>query len=77
MLKVLVHKFKDWSVFNLSDLNNLAKAIIHFQERTSMSDAQFAFSSHFSVERIHDLKSGEKQATSEETDKLMKFMNSN
>lgn len=59
----------------MSDLNDLSKAIIHFQERTSMSDAQLAFSSHFSVERIHDLKAGEKQATPDEVDKLMDFMN--
>ncbi|MCD2255830.1 LBP_cg2779 family protein [Agrilactobacillus fermenti] len=61
----------------MSELNQLAQAIIHFEERTSMTDAQLAFSSHFSVERIHDLKSGEKIAMPEEAEKLMKFMNSN
>ncbi|MFD1672204.1 LBP_cg2779 family protein [Agrilactobacillus yilanensis] len=61
----------------MSDLNELSKAIIQYQEKTSMSDAQLAFSSHFSVERIHDLKAGEKAATPEETEKLMAFINQN
>lgn len=61
----------------MSDLSEVSKAIIHFQEKSSMSDAQLAFSSHFSVERIHDLKSGEKMATPDEAEKLMDFFNQN
>lgn len=61
----------------MSDLSELSKAIIAYQEKTSMSDAQLAFSSHFSVERIHDLKSGEKIATPDEIKKIMDFINQN
>ena len=42
-----------------------------------MNDNQIAFGSHLSVERIHDIKSGNSDATDEEVELIERFMQSN
>ncbi|ERL66684.1 LBP_cg2779 family protein [Schleiferilactobacillus shenzhenensis] len=58
-------------------LSKFAEQIIRFQKQHDMTDGEMAFSSHFSVEKIHDFKSGEATPTTDEEKKLREYMNSN
>jgi len=45
------------------DKPNIAEMIIQYEKTKDMNDTQFAFESHLSVERVHNLKSGDYEAT--------------
>jgi hypothetical protein len=48
------------------DKPNIAEMIIQYEKDKDMNDTQFAFESHLSVERVHNLKSGDYEATKDE-----------
>ncbi|MEY8441157.1 LBP_cg2779 family protein [Lactobacillaceae bacterium 24-114] len=60
----------------MSELNEIAQELIEFEREHDMNDNQVAFGSHLSVERIHDIKSGNSKATEEETELIERFMQS-
>ena len=60
----------------MDNLSELAKKLINFERENDLNDNEVAFGSHLSVERIHDIKSSNSVATSEETELLQRFMQS-
>ncbi|KRK64744.1 hypothetical protein FC72_GL001986 [Companilactobacillus tucceti DSM 20183] len=56
------------------DKPNIAETIIHFERDKNMNDTQFAFESHLSVERIHNLKSGDYEPTAEEEKTILEYI---
>lgn len=60
----------------MDNLSELAKKLIDFERENDLNDNEVAFGSHLSVERIHDIKSSNSTATSEETELLQRFMQS-
>lgn len=60
----------------MNELNEIAQELIEFEREHDMNDNQVAFGSHLSVERIHDIKSGNSKATEEETELIERFMQS-
>lgn len=61
----------------MDNLSDLARELINFERENDLNDNEVAFGSHLSVERIHDIKSTNTIATSEETELLQRFMQSN
>ena len=57
-------------------LSQLSEKIIAFERDHHLTDNDLAFGSQLSVERIHNIKSGEMTPTQEEVQLLKKFMNS-
>lgn len=53
----------------------LAALIIDYQKKTDKNDAQMAFESHFSVEKIHDIKAGRSAYTPDEEKRLVQYIN--
>ena len=60
----------------MDNLSELALKLINFERENDLNDNEVAFGSHLSVERIHDIKSSNAVATSEETEVLQRFMQS-
>lgn len=60
----------------MDNLSDLARELINFEREHDLNDNEVAFGSHLSVERIHDIKSSNSTATSEETELLQRFMQS-
>ena len=60
----------------MDNLRELALKLINFERENDLNDNEVAFGSHRSVERIHDIKSSNAVATSEETELLQRFMQS-
>lgn len=60
----------------MDNLSELALKLINFERENDLNDNEVAFGSHLSVERIHDIKSSNAMATSEETELLQRFMQS-
>ena len=60
----------------MDNLSELAQELIKFEHDNDLNDNEVAFWSHLSVERIHDIKSSNSAATSEETELLQRFMQS-
>ena len=60
----------------MDNLSELALKLINFERENDFNDNEVAFGSHLSVERIHDIKSSNAVATSEETELLQRFMQS-
>lgn len=60
----------------MDNLSELALKLINFERENDLNDNEVAFGSHLSVERIHDIKSSNSVATSEETELLQRFMQS-
>lgn len=60
----------------MDNLSELALKLINFERENDLNDNEVAFGSHLSVERIHDVKSSNAVATSEETELLQRFMQS-
>ncbi|MBW1605252.1 LBP_cg2779 family protein [Lactobacillus sp. Sy-1] len=58
-------------------ISTISKEIIDFQKRTAWPDTQLAFNLHISVERLHDIKSMEKQPTNEEKELIENFIENN
>ncbi len=56
------------------DKPNISEAIIQYEKDKNMNDTQFAFESHLSVERVHNLKSGEYEATPEEKKIVLEYI---
>ncbi|WP_334328672.1 LBP_cg2779 family protein [Companilactobacillus sp. HBUAS59699] len=56
------------------DKPSIAESIIQFERAKDMNDTQFAFESHLSVERIHNLKSGDYEATAEEKKIILEYI---
>ena len=60
----------------MDNLSELALKLINFERENDLNDNEVAFGSHLSVDRIHDIKSSNAVATSEETELLQRFMQS-
>lgn len=60
----------------MDNLSELALKLINFERENDLNDNEVTFGSHLSVERIHDIKSSNAVATSEETELLQRFMQS-
>lgn len=60
----------------MDNLSELAQELITFEREKDLNDNKVAFGSHLSVERIHEIKSSNSPATSEEADLLRRFMQS-
>lgn len=56
------------------DKPNISEAIIQYEKDKNMNDTQFAFESHLSVERVHNLKSGEYEATPDEIKTVLEYI---
>ena len=61
----------------MDNLNEIAQELIKFERENDMNDNQIAFGSHLSVERIHDIKSGNSDATDVEVELIERFLQSN
>ncbi|AVK61383.1 hypothetical protein C5Z25_06195 [Lactobacillus sp. CBA3605] len=57
-------------------LSQLSEKVIEFERQHHLTDGDLAFGSQLSVERIHNIKSGEVTPTQAEIQLLKKFMNS-
>lgn len=53
---------------------NLSELIIEYQKKAHKNDAQFAFESHFSVEKIHAIKAGKADYTPEDEQRIMQYI---
>ncbi|ANK60772.1 hypothetical protein BSQ39_00745 [Loigolactobacillus backii] len=58
-------------------LSDFAEQIIQYQKKHDLTDNEMAFSSHVSVERIHDIKSNEVEPNADEIQRLKEFMGGN
>jgi len=56
------------------DKPNIAEMIIQYEKDKDMTDTQFAFESHISVERVHNLKSGDYEATPDEVKVILEYI---
>lgn len=56
------------------DKPSISEVIIQYEKDKNMNDTQFAFESHLSVERVHNLKSGENEATPEEKKVILEYI---
>lgn len=56
------------------DKPNIAETIIQYEKDKDMNDTQFAFESHLSVERVHNLKSGDYDPTAEEEKIILEYI---
>ncbi len=56
------------------DKPSIAEMIIQYEKDKDMNDTQFAFESHLSVERVHNLKSGEYAATADEKKTILEYI---
>ncbi|MGL5885078.1 MAG: LBP_cg2779 family protein, partial [Bombilactobacillus sp.] len=54
--------------------NSLAELIIQYQKKTNKNDAQFAFESHFTVEKIHKIKAGSNNYTADEERRIIQYI---
>lgn len=55
-------------------LGHLAEEIVKYQEKYHLTDAELALTSHFSVERIHAIKTGQTNVTPEECEELQELL---
>lgn len=55
------------------DNNKLGELIMDYQKKTDKTDAQFAFESHFSVEKIHSIKAGNPY-TADDEKRILKYI---
>ncbi|MDF7638943.1 LBP_cg2779 family protein [Lactobacillus sp. ESL0791] len=55
----------------------LSNAIIDYQVKHHVNDTDLAFASHLSVEKIHAMKTGDGEFTSEEINQLYDYMTTN
>lgn len=56
------------------DKPNIAEMIIQYEKDKDMTDTQFAFESHLSVERVHNLKSGDYEPTADELKTVKEYI---
>ncbi|MCH4057780.1 MAG: LBP_cg2779 family protein [Lactobacillaceae bacterium] len=54
-------------------LSTVGQELINFQKQKELTDTQIAFESHFSVEKIHQVKAGEVEPTDEEAQRLSAY----
>ncbi|UPT00972.1 hypothetical protein HFP49_05290 [Lactobacillus delbrueckii subsp. bulgaricus] len=54
----------------------LSDAIIEFQSKHAVSDTTLAFSSHLSVEKVHAMKQGRGNFTSDEINQMLDYLQS-
>lgn len=54
-----------------AEITGLPEQIIQYQKKHDLTDNEMAFQSHLSVERLHDIKSGDQQATANEQQRLL------
>ncbi len=59
------------------EASELQNAIIDFQVKHHVNDTALAFSSHLSVEKIHAMKIGSGDFTSEEVSQLLSYLQAN
>jgi hypothetical protein len=52
----------------------LAELIIQYQKKTDKNDSQFAFESHFTVEKIHNIKAGKNDYTADEERRIIQYI---
>ncbi|GEL12488.1 hypothetical protein FC15_GL001296 [Lapidilactobacillus concavus DSM 17758] len=55
-------------------LSKIAEELIDLQKRKELTDTQIAFESHFSVEKIHQIKAGELEPSQEDIDHLTAYL---
>lgn len=58
-------------------LEELSGAIINYQIKHHVTDTDLAFASHLSVEKIHAMKTGEGEFTTEEINQLYDYLSAN
>ncbi|MQS44307.1 LBP_cg2779 family protein [Companilactobacillus mishanensis] len=56
------------------DKPNISESIIQYEKDKNMNDTQFSFESHLAVERVHNLKSGEYEATPDEEKTILEYI---
>ncbi|AYE38227.1 LBP_cg2779 family protein [Companilactobacillus zhachilii] len=56
------------------DKPSIAEMIIQYEKDKDMTDTQFAFESHISVERVHNLKSGDYEPTADEEKTILEYI---
>ncbi|APP03060.1 MAG: LBP_cg2779 family protein [Lactobacillus delbrueckii] len=54
----------------------LSDAIIEFQSKHTVSDTTLAFASHLSVEKVHAMKQGRGNFTSDEINQMLDYLQS-
>ncbi|WP_261805585.1 LBP_cg2779 family protein [Lapidilactobacillus luobeiensis] len=54
-------------------LSTIGQALIDFQKQKELTDTQIAFESHFTVEKIHQIKAGESEPTDDEAKRLTAY----
>ncbi|MGU9947228.1 LBP_cg2779 family protein [Lactobacillus delbrueckii subsp. bulgaricus] len=54
----------------------LSDAIIEFQSKHAVSDTTLAFASHLSVEKVHAMKQGRGNFTSDEINQMLDYLQS-
>lgn len=57
-------------------ISKIGEELIQFQKKHELTDTQVAFESRFSVEKIHQIKSGEMQPNEEDIKRLTNYFNS-
>ncbi|UQS81509.1 LBP_cg2779 family protein [Bombilactobacillus folatiphilus] len=54
---------------------SLATLIIAYQKKMNQIDTQFAFASHLPVEKIHQIKNGSTNYSSEDKQRVLQYIN--
>lgn len=55
-------------------LGRLAEEVVKYQEKYHLTDSELALTSHFSVEKIHAIKTGQTKLTPEEYQELQELL---
>lgn len=58
-------------------LEELSSAIIDYEVKHHITDTDLAFASHLSVEKIHALKAGTGECTTEEINQIYDYLTTN
>jgi len=59
------------------EVNGIAEKIIQYQKKHNLTDTELALNLHITVERLHNIKSQESDATTEEAAALNHFIGVN
>ncbi|GEP20310.1 LBP_cg2779 family protein [Pediococcus argentinicus] len=61
----------------MADLTKLAEEIVTYQKKNDMTDADLAFGTHLSVEKIHRVKNNSYTPTEDDLRRIKEYMQNN
>ncbi|WP_427910730.1 LBP_cg2779 family protein [Pediococcus parvulus] len=61
----------------MNDLTKLAEEIVGYQKKHDLTDADVAFGTHLSVEKIHNIKINSYKPTADDIQRINNYMRDN